>query len=383
MNLVWPDISWLAPEWITTIIAFIAFIVAVLSLWFSSLKGPDIDLCESPKFVMEKIGWENLNYIPDRIRFNPAQLIFINNGTRSGVIKLEIDFEPSEELKPFFDSADCVFKIGEKSSVGNMPHISIRERESCIIEVEIRVDFHDWKEHFSFDPVGKEEIYNILCKADLQNYHSLSNFCSIIKPGMSTGTVFINSIQTMRKNILGTKMSRKNLVRDLPIGLIDQEFIDGFKSCLEKWDDIKPNCILMKLREISNDLPTRILSPLTENLNKLENMPLLEIGDVKTDFWNDWKRRFEGYWNTRALVDFMFGSLGLESKITDFCLKANGFNQELRILKEIGLTESLEGKAKEWNLRKLAEILKEKIRDIISDIEWLQEILRKCIHSIG
>ena len=378
MNPIWLDISWPTPEWITTIIAFIAFIVAVLSLWFSSLKGPDIDLCGSPKFIMEKIRWENLNYIPDRIRFSPAQLIFINNGTRSGVIKLEVNFEPSDEFKPFFSRAGYIFKIGEKSWSDDMPHVSMRERESCIIEVEVRVDFHDWKEYFDSDPVSKDKIYDILCEADLVNFNRLSDFCSLLRPAMSIGKISINSVQTIRKNILWTRIGRKNLVRDLPIGSMDQEFIEGFKSCLAKWDDIKPNCILMKLEELRKDLSNYILTPLGDNLNKLGQTPRMAL---RTDFWNDWKRKWEGYTHWKALIDFILKSLGLESKIADFCLKADGFNQDLRIFEEIKSTDSQQRQAKEWDLNKSAEILKNKIRQLTSEIESLQDILYRCVHS--
>jgi len=378
MNPIWPDISWLTPEWITTIIAFIAFTVAVLSLWFSSLKGPDIDLCEIPNFVMDKIRWESLNYIPDRIRFSPAQLIFINNGTRSGVIKLEANFEPSDEFKPFLSRAGYIFKIGEKSWSDDMPHISMRERESCIIEVEVRVDFHDWKEYFDSDPVSKDKIYDILCEADLVNFNRLSDFCSLLRPAMSIGKISINSVQTIRKNILWTRIGRKNLVRDLPIGSMDQEFIEGFKSCLAKWDDIKPNCILMKLEELRKDLSNYILTPLGDNLNKLGQTPRMAL---RTDFWNDWKRKWEGYTHWKALIDFILKSLGLESKIADFCLKADGFNQDLRIFEEIKSTDSQQRQAKEWDLNKSAEILKNKIRQLTSEIESLQDILYRCVHS--
>lgn len=366
-------------EWVTTIIAFVAFIVAVLSLWFSSLKGPDIDLCESPKFVMEKIRWENLNYIPDRIRFSPAQLIFINNGTRSGVIKLEANFEPSDEFKPFLSRAGYIFKIGEKSWSDDMPHISMRERESCIIEVEVRVDFDDWKEYFDSDPVSKEKIYDILCKADLVNFNRLSDFCSLLRPAMSVGKVTINSVQTIRKNILWTRIGRKNLVRDLPIGLIDQKFIEGFKSCLAKWDSIEPNCILMKLEALRKDLSNYVLTPLGDNLNKLGQTPRMAL---RTDFWNDWKKKWEGYTHWKALIDFILKSSGLESKIEDLCLKADGFNQDLRIFEETRSTDSQQRQAKDWDLGKNAEIVRNKIRDIMSDIESLQEILYKCVHSI-
>lgn len=378
MNPIWLDISWPTPEWIATIIAFIAFIVAVLSLWFSSLKGPDIDLCGSPKFIMEKIRWENLNYIPDRIRFSPTQLIFINNGTRSGVIKLEVNFEPSDEFKPFFSRAGYIIKVGERSWSDDMPHMSMRERESCIIEVEVRVDFHDWKEYFDSDPVSEDKIYDILCKADLVNFNRLSDFCSVLRPAMSIGKISINSVQTIRKNILWTRVGRKNLVRDLPIGSIDQESIEGFKSCLAKWNDIKPNCISMKLEELRKDLSNYILAPLGDNLNKLGQTPRMAL---RTDFWGDWKRKWEGYTHWKALIDFILKSSGLESKIADFCLRADGFNQDLRIFEEIKSTDSQQRQAKEWDLSKSAEILKNKIGQLTSEIESLQDILYRCVHS--
>jgi len=97
-------------------------------------------------------------------------------------------------------------------------------------------------------------------------------------------------------------------------------------------------------------------------------------------FWNNWKRKWEGYTHWKALIDFILKSLGLESKIADFCLKADGFNQDLRIFEEIKSTDSQQRQAKEWDLNKSAEILKNKIRQLTSEIESLQDILYRCVH---
>jgi len=43
---------------ITLILAMAALVISVLNLWFSHLKGPDIDLCNIPKVELQ--NWENL-----------------------------------------------------------------------------------------------------------------------------------------------------------------------------------------------------------------------------------------------------------------------------------------------------------------------------------
>jgi len=140
-------ISWLAQEWI----AIIALIVALLSFYFGSLKGPDIDWLksESSRLNIKEIHRKDQKYIPNKIEFDPAKFIFTNNGTRSGVIKLETIFEPLDELRPFFEGVDYIFRTDKTGSTSDMPYVSIPERESCIVDIGITVGLHSWKEYFS------------------------------------------------------------------------------------------------------------------------------------------------------------------------------------------------------------------------------------------
>lgn len=383
MDFVWADIGWLTAEWITTIIAFIAFIVAVLSLWLSSLKGPDIDLCEDKiEFAMNKIQWKDINYIPYRIGFKPARFIFINNGTRSGVIKLEIHFQPSKEFEPFFSNVTCSFKRnGETIGKDDMPHISIRERETCIIEVEIAAEFHDWKENFDFEPVTKDEIYDILCQADDRNHEHFSNFCSTLKPGMHIGKVTIDSRQTTG-NIFSTEIRKKSLspnLRDLSIGSIDQQFIDGFRSCLAKWDDLDHNRILKELEEVLKDLSDILINPLNGSLSRRKEKLLM---DLKTDFWNELKNRVQGYKLKEFLIDFISRSSELESKITEFRSNGDRFNEDLRIYQKIKDTLSKqEYEARTQDLNDRSKNLNEQIEGLLTELKSLTDILTACIRS--
>jgi hypothetical protein len=136
-------------EWITAPLALLALIISVLSLWYSSLKGPDMVLCEKPCFVLEEIPREAFDHYVPHTLSSETRLLLVNNGTVSGVLRLNISFEPTIELKPFFDKATFSFTLGPGHHEGTMPPISISEKESCMIAIRLSVEFVNWKKYFA------------------------------------------------------------------------------------------------------------------------------------------------------------------------------------------------------------------------------------------
>jgi hypothetical protein len=62
---------------------------------YTSLKGPDIVLCEEPKFSLRKTSRDIFDQFISHELFSEAHLLFLNNGTVSGVLRLEAHFEPT------------------------------------------------------------------------------------------------------------------------------------------------------------------------------------------------------------------------------------------------------------------------------------------------
>jgi len=313
-------------EWITAPLAFLALIISVLSLWYTSLKGPDIILCEEPSFVLEEIPREAFDhYIPHTLS-SETRLLFVNNGTVSGVLRLNVSFEPTIELKPFFDKANFSFTVGADHHERTMPLISISEKESRMIVIRLSVELVNWKKCFADEPVPKDEIYNVLRKADWKNKQRFHDFCAVLKPGMHIGKVSIGSNRTVRGGLSGTKMIQRSLVSDLSTGVIAEDLMSNFRFSATKWDTIDPDAILTELRAIHDDFDRLLRAPLEQNIKKLMG---LELGSLHTDLFLAIKRRCMGYDDRAAIVDFVIRSSGLDTSgcvfrtrcrfVTDIC----------------------------------------------------------------
>jgi len=357
-------------EWITAPLAFLALIMSVLSLWYTSLKGPDIVLCEKPSFILEEIPREAFDhYLPHKLS-SEARLLLVNNGTVSGVLRLNISFEPTIELKPFFDKATFSFTVGAGHHEGTMPPISISEKESCMIAIRLSVGLVNWKKYFAHDPVTKDEIHNILRKADWENKQRFDDFSAVLKPGMHIGKVNIRSNQTARTGLSGTKMVQRSLAHGLNIGVVTEDLIRNFRVSRTKWDTIDPNAILTELHAIHDHFDRQLREPVEQNVKIL--MGVRDIGSLQTDLFQAIKNRCIGYDSIAAILDFIMHSSGLDSRLTEYDTKTSEWNRRFRLYKE-NPSNNLE----EALLNEKASLEKE---SLAIDVEILQmmQILKDC-----
>jgi len=361
-------------EWIAPSLAFLALIVSLLSLWYTSLKGPDIVLCDEPKFSLRKTSRDIFDrFIPHEL-FSEAHLLFLNNGTVSGVLRLEAHFEPTIELMPFFDSANSSFTVDGTIHEATVPPISMREKESCMVVVRLSIEFVNWKKSFANEPVPKDEIRDVLCEADLKNKQRFHDFCAVLKPGMYIGRVNIESKQTVRSGLSGTKMTHKNLVSDLSIGVIDEELVRNYRFSATQWDTIDPNAILTELRGIHDEFGRMLLGPVEQNLKKL--MGLIELNSLETDIFHAMKRKLEGYGNRRAIVEFIIRSSGLDSRLIEYDARTREWNRKFNLHQEDPLNKPLEE-----GLYKEMKPLEEESAAIAAEVMQVQNILRDCYLS--
>lgn len=365
--------SWIDPDWITAIVASLAFAIAAMTLWFGSLKGPDIDICEKPTFALQKIPEEQLDYtIPHELNFAPAQLIFLNNGTRSGVLKLSISFEPADWIKSYFDRVRCEFKVREKC-YSEMPYTSTEFGESLIVEVRITVLLHDWKRYFKCDPVGKAELPGILCSADESNHERLESFCQTLRSDKAIGSITIISEQSSRTSPFTIRMVKKEIIENTAVGIMDEDFINVFQRGLQQWDRIEPYFILSMLQRIEQYLPT-IKSCLNDDLARLEQADELKtLGD---NLWLNVRSHYTGLETEERILSFILKSLGLEARIKQYDAATRNYNRLLGDFKKDYDSKELIGL-----IREQAQTLKESGRQLIAEVEKLSEMLRTCYIS--
>lgn len=361
-------------ESVTALLAFIAVILAILSLWFTSLKGPDIVLCNKPEFTLQKIPRQTFErIIPDEL-FCSGDMFFLNKGTVSGVLTLEARFEPANWLKPFFQSSRFSFKINGTQHEKSMPPISIREKESSVICISLYVELHDWKKYFEHAPVSEDEMRKILCDADNENKSRVHGFCAKLEPSMPIGTIGVKSYQTMRRNLFWTSIDYKDLIVDQNVGVISKDLIDGFRSCDERWDTLEPDAILMILREIHRLLEDVMYKSIEENMKKL--MGIVEGRTLNTDLFDELTRKCEGYDSRMAMVDFVLRSANLESRLVEYDSRTREWNRKFNLFQEDQSNEALEEALKKEKI-----FLDEESGLMAVELSKVQAILQDCYLS--
>jgi len=350
--------------------AFAAVIVSGLTLWFTSLKGSNIVLLERPLFIQKTIQRETFDRIIPDIVFE-TNLIFLNNGTASGVLRMDARFEPMNELAPFFKKDRFMFgtEFHRYTASASMPPISIDEKDSAVIYIELTVEFHDWKRYFVREPVPKEQISEVLCQADSKNKKRFSDFCAILKNGMHIGTVSIKSYQTARK-----KTEERILVGSKHIGVLDEELISNFRSWETRWDTIDPHAILMDVQQVRESLEKELHECLMENFKTLVGLP--EIGPLRTDLLDTVRRRFDGYESKKAIAEFVLRSANLDSVLSKYDLRTRDWNRRLNLLKEDPSKKTLE-----QSLIAEKDSLKTETASLVAEVTNLLNTLRECYSS--
>jgi len=357
-------------EWVTAGLALLALIISTLSLWFTSLKGPDIVLCEEPDIAQEGIATDTFSRIvPDTI-FCKTHLVFLNNGTVSGVLRLEAHFEPEKELVPFFKRSRFSLSIDGGPPQDVISPVSIGEKESRIISVNLTVELHDWKEYFSHEPVSRDEIHTVLCQAGKQN-RRLSDFCTIMRTGMHWGKLSIRSYQTKRKYLFWTGMRQKDLVHDRYVGVLDEKLVKGFESCLRRWDNINRDAILVELGHIHELVGKLLLDPIDQNVGRLAGVT--DLVSLETDLYDTLKSRCEGYGSRMAIVNFILRSIDLDSRLREYASKTREWNRKLNLLRENPLNPRLDEA-----LRKDTHPLTKESHKISVEIASIQKMLQEC-----
>lgn len=361
-------------ESITALLAFLAVTLSILSLWFTSLKGPDIVLCNKPEFTSERIPRRTFERIIPHDFLCSGDLIFLNKGTVSGVMTLEAIFEPANWLKPFFQSSRFSFKINGTPHEKSMPPMSIREKESSVICISLSVEMHKWKKYFEHAPVSKDEMRKVLCDADIENKSRFHGFCAKLEPSMPIGAIGIKSYQTMRRNLFWTSIDYKDLILAQNVGVISKELIDGFRSCDERWDTLDPDAILMELREIHRLLEVVMYKPIEENMKKL--MGIVGGGTLNTDLFDELTRRCEGYASRMAMASFVLRSVNLESRLVGYDSRTREWNRKFNLFQEDQSNEALEEA-----LKKEKVFLDEESGLIAIELSKVQANLQDCYLS--
>lgn len=291
--LTWPTLL-MDPIVLSAIFSAIAAALSALTLWFTRLKGPDILLVNT---LNEKIKVIEMYFqrfaegIPFSFDIRPIELVFANNGSRSGVIMaVEPVFKPSPEFEPFL--VDFRHRITWELEISPAPRygtpVSIREGDNKVITLECSVKMVDWKYDWT-DP----EIHGLHYDADIKrfvenaleiNRQKLASFLDFLHSGKSFGSLTLYLTCTGRKRWFWMALKRKVLASPVEVVNSFEDSIKGYEDCLENWDDRRsrleetlngvpgiPNLFADKLKKISEALDPRIETHAIYNILSLRD----------------------------------------------------------------------------------------------------------------
>jgi len=236
--------DWLSdPVIFSAVFSAIAATVSALTLWFTSLKGPDIDLCNIPTKAKIENLWSGRfgEYIPNWYDLAPMQLVFSNNGSRGGVISsVSAQFQPSPGFKPLFKeftSSDELQWPGVVDSSYRQLPVSIREGDNCVIQFKGTLSTLDWKDNLQIGKVSDiSNVRKIVEESLKYNYEQFTNFLRFLESGDPFGTMTLYTTSTSRR-WLRTRLETKKLTEEIEIAnTFDAVTVNAFKSCLKDWN---------------------------------------------------------------------------------------------------------------------------------------------------
>lgn len=366
------------PIVLSAIFSAIAAAISALTLWFTRLKGPDIVLVNTLNKkikVIEMFFKRFAESIPNWFEIKPIELVFANNGSRSGVIMaVEPVFKPSPEFEPFL--VDFRHRLTWELEISPAPRygtpVSIREGDNRVIKLGCTVTMVDWKYDWT-DP----EIHGLHYDADIKrfvenaleiNRQKLASFLDFLHSGKPFGSLTLYLTCTGRKRSFGMALKRKELVTS-PIEVVNsfEDSIKGYEDCLENWDDRRsglekalnevpgiPNLFADKLKRISEALGPRIET-------HAYNIPSLR------DSWKNFD-------NQKEIHKFaMLREKNLMKRLEFLADKIDEFNKKVNVARLSAETTRL------VDLKTIRTNLKQLVEEALADLNKLKKKLAKEI----
>jgi hypothetical protein len=217
-----------------------AFIIAFISLWFSQIKGPHIDLCKTPEVKVLDLSSQNWgNVVPFWFNLSPMQLIFSNSGSRGGVISsVFARFQPSKEFKPFFNDFRSSVELqcpAEGVAPRQLP-VSILQGDNCIVKLSCTIEFLNWKEHLKTPQTTNiTNIKEFFEESMKYNREQLADFLKFLQSKQSFGTITFY-LESTRSEFLKTRLVESRLASSVEVrNTLKAMTIETFTACLKEW----------------------------------------------------------------------------------------------------------------------------------------------------
>ncbi len=217
-------------------VSAIAALAAISVLWFTALKGPDISLVSSHlKLEYQTPPRADISLL--RLEFNSIDLVFANNGSRSGaLIQIFTSFKPSREFESFFWMEYVNSELSSDKSPDPTLHLPviIPDRGTLVITLKIVLLLRSWKDAEKLTQI-QGNIGEALKTIWNEGQALLNRFADL---NLSIGTFEISVRRTKRKR-LRTIISDK-LVSKLEVPALPEWIREEAKKYLSKFDELNP-----------------------------------------------------------------------------------------------------------------------------------------------
>jgi hypothetical protein len=230
---------------LTLLFAALAAVVGFFTLWFTVIKGPDIRIIPNIKLSLGEAPGENLAF--ETIALNPVPLLFVNNGSKSGVVfDLKIEFKPSAGFSKFYKQ---LLEIKSISGEYKQLPLTIPERDTAIVQLILWIVLKPWKDLGRLD-----ELPTIPLEAALQTvwHEGVGRLRDFSKFKDDIGTLDV-VVRRTKRHYLRLTLSEDSAASKLDIGSLPNSFSVRAQYHLNNFSQLRETDteVVRKIRNIA------------------------------------------------------------------------------------------------------------------------------------
>lgn len=223
------------------IISIVALAIAIITLWLTELRGPDITLVNDPEFKISDSSFNYLtsgwNYTPFWFELESVSFLFANYGGKDGtILDLKIDFVPNSSFKHFntFSANLPIYVIG--GEFFGLP-LTVKEGSNQYLKFSPRIDTIRWKESALAEELNpKLKVADIVENALAKSKVNFSDFCDFLESSKDIGKV--KCTITLTKGRFRTKIRDQAISKEFIVANKCEKSIGLLRECLLRWEDL-------------------------------------------------------------------------------------------------------------------------------------------------
>lgn len=284
--------SFQSPE---VVASSIAAIVALLTLWFTSLRGPDIELLSKKSASYAEDSFYPYHVLSS-INFRELELVFANNGSRTGLItSVNLELQPEAWFAEYYRGVKAEMLASSQSQL-NYPiaatsqSVSISRGSNRIVRLSCVISTIEWKAHPNeLDP--SLALGQAIRKGLDSNRGLFGAFVKALDDEGPIGKLSITITFTARKWGYKTILKDRRIA-DYDLPPLTPKLKENFQKSLALWDDIYP-----EFQRVVNDAVNevrRLAGPIKGRLQYLKPpIPEKDIGPLPTMEVDTWLQQVD------------------------------------------------------------------------------------------